>query len=126
VADIVMTKIRGTTHHYRHLIDVDPANLEPTIDLMHYLDPDVPGQMFYITNAIQTDRFIEDIIEAEFEAKTTSVKYCQFKPGSYNEILGPSGKAIERTIQLEIQTISPVVEPGAVEMKFEFLHSAGR
>jgi hypothetical protein len=126
VADIVMTKIRGTTHHYRHLIDVDPAGLEPTIDLMHYLDPDKPGLMFDVVDAIQTDQNIEHIIEAEFEAKTSSVKYCEFKPGSYVEILAPNGHAIKRTIQLLITTVSPTVEEGAVEMKFEFLHSGMR
>ena len=126
MADIVMTKIRGTTHHYRHLVDVDPANLEPTIDLRHFFDPDKPGLMFDIVEAIQTDQNIENIIEAEFEAQTTAVKYCRFKPGSYTEILTPSGKVLERFIQLQITTVAPVAQEGAIEMKFEFLHSGMR
>ena len=121
-----MTKIRGTTHHYRHLVDVDPANLTPTIDLMHYLDPDKPGLMFEVVDAIQQDHAIEHIIEAEFEAKTTSVKDCVFKPDSYTEVLSPSGHAIVGTIQLRLTTTALVPEVGAVEMKFEFLHSGMR
>jgi hypothetical protein len=124
MADITMTQIPGTTHHYRALIDVDPGNLTPTVDLENYLT--VAGQPRKIVDAIEQDPFIEETIEAEFEAQTTSVKYCQFLPGSYSEVVAPNGTVISRTIKLDITTISPIVEQGAIEMKFEFLHTGPR
>ena len=71
MADIVMTQVRGTTHHYFASIDVDPANLEPEVDLFNFLDADGdPGET---VAAILEDPFLEDIIAGKFEAKTTSV-----------------------------------------------------
>lgn len=116
MADIVMTQIGGTTHHFRALIAVDPGNLEPTIDLKNIFKPNgAPG---LVTEAITSDPNLENVIEAEFEAKTTSVKDCVFKPGSFD--------AAALTIALLITTTSPVIEPDAIEIKFEFLHSGPR
>lgn len=116
MADIVMTQIQGTTHHFRALIAVDPGNLEPTIDLKNIFKPNgAPGK---VVEAILADPHLESIIEAEFEAQTTSVKNCIFKPGSFN--------AAALTIALLITTTSPIVEPDALEIKFEFLHSGPR
>ena len=122
--DILMTQVEGTTHHYFALVDAALANLEPSIDLAHYLD--AGGVQHDVVNSIQQDFFIEQSIEAEFEAQTTSVKGCIFKPGSYKAIVAPNGAIIERSIQLQITTSAPGDEADAIKMEFEFLHSVGR
>jgi hypothetical protein len=118
MADIVMTQVPGTTHHYTALIPVDPAALEPTIDLAHYLDGN--GDTQDIPEAIQEDQHVEDTIEAEFEAQSTSVTSCKFLAGSY--VKTPAA----HTIALSITTSAAVVEADAIAIKFEFLHSLGR
>ncbi len=126
MADIQMTQIPGTTHHYRALINVDPAKLTPTVDLLEFLKTPAEGGGTHRTvDAIITDPFLEDDIEAEFQANTSSVKGCKFKADSVKRVL-VKGITSELTIELEILTVSPVVEQGAIEMKFEFLHSGMR
>lgn len=119
-----MTQIPGTTHHYRALIDVDPANLNPSVDLLNFKD--ILGNIHETVDAIQSDPFLEATIEAEFQSKSGSVRFCEFVPDSLQKILSPSGYIIDLFILLDITTLAPIVEQGAIEMKFEFLHSAGR
>lgn len=122
--DITMTQILGATHHYRALIDVDPAKLQPTLDLLFFKD--VLGNVQRTVDAIVQDPQLEANIEAEFEAQTTAVKYCKFVPDSLTKIVSPSGHIIDMFIKLDITTLALAVEVGAIEMKFEFLHTGMR
>lgn len=127
MADITMTQIKGATHHYRALIDVDPANLTPTVDLFNFLDAD--GNPQKMIDSILQDPEIEANIEAEFESKSGSIVDCKFVADSltrfYTGGLGwAQGQELSgMTIQLDITTVSPIIEEGAIEMKFEFLHT---
>jgi hypothetical protein len=124
MADILMTQIPGTTHHYRALLDVDPADLTPRLNLFNFLD--ILGDLQETVPGIISDPFLEATIEAEFEAQSSSVTGCKFVADSLKKILSPSGHVIDASIQLDISTVAPIVEQGAIEMKFEFLHSGTR
>jgi hypothetical protein len=116
MADIILTQTRGTTHHFTALIPVDPADLEPTVDLENALDAD--GNPIEILDAITQDPELEFIIDANFKQVSDSVSNVIFKPGSFD--------ADALTIQLQITTSAVVVEQDAVSIKWEFLHSATR
>jgi hypothetical protein len=116
MADITMTQVTGTTHHYFANINVDPGTLEPTIDLKDALD--ASGNPIKIPESIQDDPYLESIIDADFEAQTTSITSAKFKPGSFDPVA--------LTIALEIVTTAIVPEVGALAMRFEFLHSGTR
>jgi hypothetical protein len=124
--DIIMTQIGRATHHFRALIDVDPANLNPTIDLFNYLDAN--GVTQKMIDSILQDPGIEATIEAEFEAQSSSVTKCKFVPDSLKRTFASGNfsagnKLIGMEISLDIATVAPIVEQGAIEMKFEFLHT---
>ena len=125
--DITMTQIAGATHHYQALVDVDPANLEPTLDLFRFLDADGNASKFGVplktVNGIVQDPWLEANIEAEFQALSSSVRWCKFKKDSLKTILSPSGHVIDMFIKLEILTVAPIVEAQAMDMKFEYLHT---
>jgi hypothetical protein len=126
MSDITMTQIGRATHHFRALIDVDPANLNPTVDLYNFLDAD--GKMQKMIDSILQDPGIEATIEAEFEAQSSSVTKCKFVPNSLQRFFAPGnfsagGRIIGMEISLDIATVAPIVEQGAIEMKFEFLHT---
>ena len=117
MADITMTQVTGTTHHYFASITV-PAGpgVELTVDLNNALDES--GNPILIPENIQADPDLDSIIEAAFEAKSTSVTAAQFKAGSLDPVA--------KTITVEITTTAVAPEADAVEMKFEFLHSSTR
>jgi hypothetical protein len=125
--DITMTQIAGATHHYQALVDVDPANLEPTVDLFHFIDADGNTAKFGVplqtVDGILQDPELEACIEAEFQALSSSVRWCKFKKDSLKTILSPSGHIIDVFIKLKITTVAPIVEPEAIDMKFEYLHT---
>lgn len=116
MADIILTQIRDTTHHFTALISVDPANLVPTVDLKNALDAD--GNPIEILDSIQTDPGLESIIKASFKQVSDSVSGVIFKADSFD--------ATALTIQLEITTSAGVIEADAVSIQWEFLHTATR
>ena len=116
MADILLTQIRDTTHHFTALIPVDPGNLEPTVDLRNALDAD--GNPIEILPGIRNDPGLESIIDADFKQLSDDVSNVIFKPGSFD--------ANALTIQLQITTAAVGVEADAVFIKWEFLHSATR
>ena len=128
MADIQMTQIDRTTHHYRALIDVDPANLTPTVDLLEFIGRNTQGSLatLRMVDAIISDPGLEETIEAEFEAQTTSVKGCEFVADSLIRVVNFAGMLMELTITLDITTVALLPEAGALEMKFEFLHTIAR
>jgi hypothetical protein len=121
MADIRMTQVRGTTHHFYAMVDVDPSNLEPTVDLALALD--YLGNTIKIDESIRSDLRLEDIIFAFFKAESSSVTGCIFKPDSLTR--NPITK-YGIAITIVIETSALVVEPNAMKIEFEFQHTLGR
>lgn len=122
MADITMTQVRATTHHYTALIDVEVADLEPTLFLSAILDADgnaavVPEAITDELNANLDSDGNPSLIDATFVGNTTSIQAVAFKANSFD--------ADALTIQLEITTTGGD-ETGAISLKLEFLDSASR
>jgi len=121
--DIMMTRIAGTTRHFRALIDVDPANLQPSIDLFEYLDPDGATLRRMPAGSLQGPN-VEATIKASFEAKTTSLVDCEFLADSLDRTYAPNpgwaqgGSLTGASIKLDITTNAIAVEADAIEMQF--------
>lgn len=122
--DITMTQIRGATHHYRALIDVDPGNPKPTVDLFNFLDAD--GALKQTVDGILQDPELEANIFGRFQILSSSVQRCEFLADSLVKTFDAAGEITGATIQLDITTTAPVAEQDAIEMKFQFLHTATR
>ncbi len=122
MADITMTQIRATTHHYTASIDVEAADLMPILFLSAILDAD--GNAALVPEAI-TDELASNldananpsILDATFEAQTTSITNVGFLANSFD--------AAALTIRLAITTTGGD-EPDAILLKLEFLDSASR
>lgn len=115
MADITMTQVSGTTHHYTATIDVEVANLTPTLDLKNVLNE--AGDAIEVPENILADPNLESIIDATFKGNTASITNTVFLDGSFD--------ADALTIQLQITTTGGD-EAGALTMRFEFLHSGTR
>lgn len=115
MADITMTQVTGTTHHYTADIDVEVANLQPSIDLKNALN--AAADPIEVPENILADTNLEDIIKGTFVANTASITSVGFLAGSFDPVA--------LTIQLGITTTGGD-EADAISMQFEFLHSVAR
>lgn len=115
MADIMMTQVTGTTHHYTASIDVKLANLTPTLDLKNVLNKE--GDSIVVPENILADPDLESILDATFKPNTTSITDVEFLDGSFD--------ADALTIKLDINTTGGD-EANAISMQLEFLHSGTR